>query len=459
MKVQFYRSIENKKGICAGIFHLLELADNEFYPPLSSRQSTTQQNLVGISNGDISEYFEELKTQSFFIATDGDRLVGFMSIRYDYNSTAIKEELMPNVYISTLIVDINERGRGIAYLLYQRCLNKFRKRHIMTRTWSKNLSHISLLSKLTFKECARIKDDRGEGVDTVYYVLRTKEVSLRKEITHYQLWSNIYFLITLTILTLISFAVAVMFEDRIVISLSEAISTSLLASLLCLVCETSIKYRDLKRDEYINSLKNYGISSLRFNKDVLLIRLLPKVRHEVWISGYRLIMTSSKAFLEALEKACSHKKNIEIKLLLVPPYAQSYKYVYGDDDVFENYRAVFNVLNKYTDDKSVAVKIKFTDIPLFNDTYKVDDRIVTSPFLHSRDEFNNKLTAKDFFTIDITDKDSTLYGLIFDEYLSIWKDVNTYEFDLEKFIDLNISEDESVENKNRLLESCVKTKC
>lgn len=456
MKIQFYKSIKNKKYICDGVLRLLELSDNEFYPPLSTRQSTIQQDLSQQTKTDVTTYFKELKKQAFFIAIENSNVVGFMSLRYDYTSSVIDDDLTPNVYISTIIVDANQRGKGIANMFYRHCLQKFPKRHILTRTWSENFSHISLLSKLTFKEHKRIKDDRGKGIDTVYYIFKAKKRSLRKEITHYQLWSNVYFLIALTILTLLSFVTAVIFEDKIVVSLSEAISTSLLASLLCLICDTSIRYRDSKRDEYINSLKNYGISSLRFNKDILLSNILPKARHEIWISGYRLIMTSGKPFLDGLEAAFKHKKNVEVKVLVVPPYSNSYKYVYGEDDVFENYRAVFDILGKYIDDPSVSIKIKFTDIPLFNDTYKIDDRIITSPFLHARDEFNNKLTAKDFFTIDITDKESTLYSLIFNEYLSIWKDLNTYEFDLRKFLDLKISGEESVEKKHSLLKSCIK---
>ena len=45
----------------------------------------------------------------------------------------------------------------------------------MLRTWSTNAAQMHLMGKLGYVERARLVDDRGEGVDTVYYVHEPNE--------------------------------------------------------------------------------------------------------------------------------------------------------------------------------------------------------------------------------------------------------------------------------------------
>ena len=103
--------------------------------------------------------------------------------------------------------------------------------------------------------------------------------------------------------------------------LSIAFATSLIASALCLLSDTLLKYKESQNDEYINNLKSFGIENLRFHKDELLELLIPKCRNEIWITGYRLIMTGKKSFRRALCQACAETKGLRVRVLAVPPGA------------------------------------------------------------------------------------------------------------------------------------------
>ena len=152
---------------------LLAKCDSEFVPPLSSRSSTTQSNLSQSEVGDgISSYLNALMEQEIICAIDEDSLLAFVSYRTNYTCPEIGEDLTPNVYISTLIVAPDARGCGITRKIYSYLFEKYSDRPVFTRTWSTNLAHIKILEGFGFSEHHRIKDHRGEGIDTVYFRLR-----------------------------------------------------------------------------------------------------------------------------------------------------------------------------------------------------------------------------------------------------------------------------------------------
>ena len=73
------------------------------------------------------------------------------------------------LYIKNIFVDEKYRNRGIAFLkLYSMILEVNRK--VRIRTWSTNLVNIRLLKKNGFTIEEVIKDDRGEGIDTIFFV-------------------------------------------------------------------------------------------------------------------------------------------------------------------------------------------------------------------------------------------------------------------------------------------------
>ena len=152
------------------IWNLVKEADNEFVPPLSARGGTTQKNLSGErSEGVPQEYFDVLTTQSFILCIKEFRVVGFMSYIPDYKLEASDTVNMTCDYISTIIVDPKFRNRGFTTGMYHKLFATRPGKLYATRTWSLNHTHISLLDKLGFTLILRLKDDRGEGVDTVYY--------------------------------------------------------------------------------------------------------------------------------------------------------------------------------------------------------------------------------------------------------------------------------------------------
>ena len=147
---------------------LLWACDRDFCPPLSTRGSTTEQNLKsGEENLSGPElYFRSLKPQSWLLAVSEGKLMGFMSY--------IPEKVVDGidcVYFSTLIVNPEARHQGVARLIYETLIADHTGKTIVLRTWSTNRGHLILLEKLGFRACKVLKDDRGPGVDTIYFRL------------------------------------------------------------------------------------------------------------------------------------------------------------------------------------------------------------------------------------------------------------------------------------------------
>jgi len=162
------------------LFEILKECDNEFFPPLSHRNQSTQMNLQDDS-GEISlegpiEYFNDMISQKFLIAKEKNKIIGFMTFIDDYKSEIYKDFIKKDVnfYITTICVLKNHRGRGICGKFYDTieklALNNECKTYISTRTWSKNISHINILAKRGYKKIKTIDNDRGEGIDTIYFL-------------------------------------------------------------------------------------------------------------------------------------------------------------------------------------------------------------------------------------------------------------------------------------------------
>ena len=148
------------------IHRLLWACDRDFYSPLSARGSTTEQNLrtgeESVSGPTL--YMNSLRSQSWLLAVSEGRLLGFMSF--------IPRKVVDGidcVYFSTLIVDPEARHQGIARLIYRTLIDDHAQKTIVLRTWSTNRGHLILLSELGFKAYKTLENDRGEGVDTIYF--------------------------------------------------------------------------------------------------------------------------------------------------------------------------------------------------------------------------------------------------------------------------------------------------
>lgn len=76
--------------------------------------------------------------------------------------------------MTTLCIDPEWRGQGISESLYILAEKEIRAVYpgapITLRTWSSNQAQKHILEKMGYHTVKRLKDDRGEGIDTVYYV-------------------------------------------------------------------------------------------------------------------------------------------------------------------------------------------------------------------------------------------------------------------------------------------------
>ena len=153
------------------VWKLLKDADNEFVPPLSSREKTTQASLSpreGNAQGPV-KYFEQMLGQSFVLALKDGRVNGFLTY-IPAHELALQDQTIRCNYISTIIVEPASRRQGITRRMYATLFQKEQGLPVATRTWSTNFEHLTLLKEMEFQLAKRLEDDRGPGIDTVYYV-------------------------------------------------------------------------------------------------------------------------------------------------------------------------------------------------------------------------------------------------------------------------------------------------
>jgi len=161
------------------ILDILRLCDKEFFPPLSQRTGTMQTDFAKKSEAaGLEAYFDEiLKQRAILAQDDGGKIIGFLSFRLN-PETPILAPYFPIVHITTICVSPTGRGQGIGRSFYDflfRWSEQNGIRYIATRTWSANAGHIPLLQKRGFAVIHTIADDRGKGVDTLYYLKELKE--------------------------------------------------------------------------------------------------------------------------------------------------------------------------------------------------------------------------------------------------------------------------------------------
>ncbi len=154
------------------IIEMMEESDNDFIPPLSKRTSTTQQNLLeeNVGENSVIPYFNQMNEQMILGAFEEENLLGFVSFKENYVNEIIEEKFLPNIYLSTLILKKEARGRGLTQKMYDFLFNNlYPDRSIFTRTWSTNFAHLKILSKFGFQCIKTIPNDRGNQIDTVYF--------------------------------------------------------------------------------------------------------------------------------------------------------------------------------------------------------------------------------------------------------------------------------------------------
>jgi hypothetical protein len=165
-------SEEQKELYREQLIEMLKLSDKDFVPPLSARSGTLQKDLKSgesSANG-VIDYYNQMNTQKIICAIEDGLVLGFVSYIENFVNEVITKEDCPNIYLSTLVLRPEARGKNLTYRMYDHLFNTlYASSSIFTRTWSTNIPHLKILSKFDFDELLRKKDDRGEGIDTVYY--------------------------------------------------------------------------------------------------------------------------------------------------------------------------------------------------------------------------------------------------------------------------------------------------
>ncbi|MFD9291395.1 GNAT family N-acetyltransferase [Streptomyces sp. NPDC060030] len=145
----------------------------EFVPPLTLRGGTAVSDLrergpeAAPSPG--NGYLDEMLQQELIMSRHKGEAAGFISFRSNHQDPRYAE-LCPCLYVSTIAVRHGHRRHGIARALYEElfALPASLPRWVVLRTWSTNTGHLELLDRLGFTSILRLRDDRADGVDTLY---------------------------------------------------------------------------------------------------------------------------------------------------------------------------------------------------------------------------------------------------------------------------------------------------
>ena len=220
-------------------------------------------------------------------------------------------------------------------------------------------------------------------------------------------------------------------NNEVISNIVLALFTSLLVSIITIFVDVITAFNKDKHEKYIESLRTFGIGNLYLNKQDLLKELLSDCDSRLWISGYRLIMTYN--LREEIYQAV--KRGAVFRGVICPPWTEAFKMVYGaSEKVVDNYLEVFHLVHKACDESGRSDTencVVFVNKPIFNDTYRVDQQLVTGPYMHNTDERYKRLMAKDFFSYDII-RDSKLSKLMTEEYETLFSEAET-KLDWEKF--------------------------
>ena len=156
------------------LYDLLIECDEDFVPPLSARRSTTQTDLAPAARNPegVRDYWRVLLGQHVVLCFCEERVVGFLSFRPEYLCSVLSDGVT-YCYLSTMAVSHSCRGQRISPRLYGAALDWARDnlpgRPVLLRTWSTNRAQAHLMPELGFDEVLRLPNDRGNGVDTIYY--------------------------------------------------------------------------------------------------------------------------------------------------------------------------------------------------------------------------------------------------------------------------------------------------
>ena len=171
--MEFLLLTKEEKELYKGkIFDLISAADDDFVPPISQRCVNRETNRNNFSDAkceeNIRDYASAMARENILGIFEEEELLGFVSFAENLENDVISE--IPNIYIGTAVISPALRGRGTLTRAYDHLFNTlFADRSIFTRTWSTNSAHIRVLDKFGFERIKTLPNDRGDGIDTIYF--------------------------------------------------------------------------------------------------------------------------------------------------------------------------------------------------------------------------------------------------------------------------------------------------
>ena len=221
-------------------------------------------------------------------------------------------------------------------------------------------------------------------------------------------------------------------NNEVASNLLLAIFTSLLVTVFTMVADIVVSYRSHQNETFFEDMHEFGIGSLNGDKETALREHLKECDKVIWISGYRLIMT------EHLKNEIHDDilRGAPVYAVICPPWTDAFKMVYGTNEkVMDYYFKVFGSMLSAKNDahrKDDELEIHFLNKPIFSDTYRVDQHLITGPYMHNKDPEFKKMMAKDFFSYNVV-RESSLYQIINEEFLMLFSDESQWQLDWTKF--------------------------
>ncbi|MFP4655723.1 MAG: GNAT family N-acetyltransferase [Methanohalobium sp.] len=150
---------------CPGDYHrirrFMELVNDDFTPPLDKRKINLEERIQDTFDKLDSGYFiAESQTMDSKISIIG--LIGF-----DKYWKSGKD-----AYINFLAIHPEYRGLGLSSKLERELESKLLQegiQHINVCTWSTNKPVLNFYEKNNYQVNHVLKNDRGNGIDTIYY--------------------------------------------------------------------------------------------------------------------------------------------------------------------------------------------------------------------------------------------------------------------------------------------------
>lgn len=139
------------------VWNILCECDEDFLPPLSARENSSQKNLDEIVSVEKSlpyTYFSSMKKQNFILVVDNNLVIAFMTFIHQYTCEELKEIGVSN-YITTICVKKAHRNKGLLKQMYaymgENIPSQYKLPYLSTRTWSTNTYHLITLERLVFR--------------------------------------------------------------------------------------------------------------------------------------------------------------------------------------------------------------------------------------------------------------------------------------------------------------------